>query len=363
MKIMLIAHGAHYSTYDIYNYYNRALRNTDHKILSFPYHNVLDYHNIALSELNKNISKDDLNIKTIYAASRDIITETILFEPDFILCIGGLVIPPKTAEIIYNLRNVLLPEYRYKIGYIFTESPYQDIDQERYMQMSDFCFLNDLYSVNNYNANRNLYIDYLPHAYDESVHYSSLKEKTIDVMFCGTLYPNRMEIFSGVNWDAINIKLYGTLGIYDNIEKFGNILQYVTDRTVDNISLAEYYRQSKLSINVHRNGRDLSDNDSITGYSMNPRIRESVMCGCLPITDYRKEIEDVFGDSVPFFDGSSLDLENKIKFFLSNEDEVRNRVEIAKSKCKDHTYKSRAEKIILPMLAEVEQIYGKDSWT
>lgn len=362
MNIMLVAHGAHFSTYDIYNYYLAALKRKEGiNVHAFPYHRALDYHGIAVHHVYPELTKDEKGVKAIYAASRDIITEIILSEADVILFVGGLAIPPKLVEVAYNLRDTMID--RYSMGFLFTESPYQDADQEKYMQYCDFAFFNDKYSAEKYNPDNELLIDYLPHSYNPAIHYSfGDSVKNTDVIFCGTLYPNRLDFFSEINWDGINAKLVGPFGIYENKERYSNISDKIIDATVTNYDLSTLYRESKLSINIHRGGRDFYDHDQFAAYSMNPRIRESVMCGCLPITDHRDEIVDIFGDSVPIVE-TSEQMENVIKHLLVNDDERHNRLAEAQKKCKGDTYANHLENIILPLIQEVGVINGKVSRT
>lgn len=362
MRILLIGHGALFSTYDIYNYYKLALKKCVESVKTFPYHDALDYHARAIkSDKYLSLTEAQIGRQTVMSASRDIITEIMLYEPSIVLFVSGLMIPPIIAKAVYHLRNQLIQEARYKIGYIFTESPYQDMDQEPYIDLCDFCFMNDALSVEKYNPNKDKYIDFLPHSYSPETHYISEKEeKTTDVIFCGTLYPNRMALFSAVDWSGIDIMLYGAIGIYENSDVPVNIRNIIMGNNLDNSVLAEHYRHSKLSINAHRQTRNIDDHTIIAGNGMNPRIRESIMCGCLPITDYRQEIKDVFGDVIPFFDGSE-ELENKVRHFLHNDEERSNRLQIAMNICKKDTYENRCNEIILPVCREVEKVVWQKS--
>lgn len=122
---------------------------------------------------------------------------------------------------------------------------------------------------------------------------------------------------------------------------------------LDNIQLAELYRQSKLSINFHRK------DDTNTAYSVNPRIRESIMCGSLPVTDFRQEVIDMCGDTIPII--TKENATEVINRLLQNEDERINRLTAAQERIKDDTYHNRFENIILPVLKEVEEVYGEVS--
>lgn len=347
--IMLIAHGALNSTIDIYKYFAHDMdTNEEINLHRFPYHKAMEYHNAAISVINPEMETGARTYKSVVAAAREIVTDIVLTQPKHVIFIGGLAVPIHIAGTVYNLRKGLT--HQYSVGYIFTESPYQDEEQEQYMPFLDYAFFNDLYSAEKYNPDGELFVSYLPHSYSNSVHFPfrSNIEYESDALFCGTLYENRVEFFNSIDWKDVDKKF---VGVYSNNNVRLNF--DITEGICNNVQLAEMYRKSKLSINFHR------DSGSVAAYSMNPRIRESVMCGCLPISDYRKEIEDVFGDIIPFAD-NSYEVESEMKRLLQNDPERENRVRAAQVKIASHSYKDRLNQIILPTLQEVEAVlWGK----
>lgn len=350
MRLMLVAHGAHHSTFDIYNYYKHSLSKVNDVVShSFPYHMAMDYHFAALKGLGT-VEDDKITVKAIFGASRDIATDILFFQPTTVMFISGLAIPMHIVETVYNMRNVLINPYL--ISYLFTESPYEDSDQEKRLIYSDCAFFNDKYSAQKYNPDGEMLIKYLPHAYFPSVHYAYPKVDiyTNDVLFCGTLYPNRVDWLNSINFDGVNAHIIGVYSDYMDGDKIRGV--NVSNKHLDNIDLAELYRKTKVTINIHRKGEK--------AYSTNPRIREAIMCGCLPITDFRQEIIDEFGDTIPIF-SSSHEAESHIKRLAKNDDERTNRLNAARSIIEKDTYEERLKKTILPMLREGEEINGKVS--
>lgn len=350
-RILLVAHGANHSTYDLYAYYQQAMQNNGDIVLhSFPYHSVMEYHHAALMH-TKRATEDTVVMKAIYAASRDIVTDIALFEPDHVLFVGGLAVPDKISTVVYNFRNQLKNEYM--IGYIFTESPYEDQDQEHKQFVADYVFYNDLNSARKYNPDGDLLISYLPHAYNPSVHYAYRKVDNYqyDVVFCGTLYPNRVDFFNSLDLHKTNSIVIGAYADYIDGDKLRTVNH--KEGHLDNINLANLYRESKIAINFHR------EDSAALAYSMNPRLRESVMCGSLPVSDFRQEIVDVFGDAVPVFD-SPEQANSIILELLADEEQRMNRVMEAQKRVASHTYSNNLTNIILPLLEEGETAYGKD---
>lgn len=349
MKILLVAHGANHSTYDIYLYYSMAMENAGIELSTFPYHSAMDYHYRAITSINPNIDKDVATSKAVHGASREILTQIVLSQPDHVLFVGGLAVPLHISMSAYNMRNFLVNKYT--IGYLFTESPYQDDEQESYMEYADYAFFNDKNSALKYNPKQELFLEYLPHSYLPAVHYQNriVDNNVKDVVFCGTLYPNRVEMFNQIEWSSINAMIIGNY-TDTNIVLNDAVSEKFVSGNLNNVQLSGLYRNSKLSINFHRYAAD--------AYSMNPRIRESVMCGCLPITDYRQEIADVFGDSIPFV-SSGEEMSNEIVRMLENTEERVNRLNAARAAIIDDTYEKRLENIVLPSLREVGEIYGK----
>jgi len=343
VRILLVAHGANHSTYDIYRYYAKALADAGVDLTTFPYHMAMDYHHRAIVSMYPEMTEGDVLHKTVLGASRDIISQAVLSQPEHILFVGGLAVPQYISAAVYNMRSLLKTSYR--VGYIFTESPYQDDEQEFYMNYSDYAFFNDKYSAEAYNPDGELYVEYLPHSYAKEVHYPyhEIDNQEHDVVFCGTLYPERVNFFNRIDWTNINVKMIGNYSDSDTQLTLNN--NRFVHGTLNNIQLAELYRNSKLAINFHRHAEN--------AYSANPRIREAVMCGCLPISDYRKEIEDVFGDSIPFVSNSD-ETSDAIRNLLDNPEERKNRLSNAQ-KCimNKESYDNRVNDIILPLLREV----------
>ena len=350
MHISLIAHGAHYSTFDIYDYYKSAIRKLEVPMNAFPLHDVMDYHFAALQKTKPELNETEKSHRAVMAGTRDIVSDIVLHEPSHVIFIGGLAIPPSVARFIYDLRNKLVKQYT--IGYIFTESPYQDKEQETYLEYCDFAFFNDKYSAKKYNPEGNLFVEYLPHSYHPGVHYpyAGFDNYIYDMVFCGTLYPERVEFLNTLDYKDISYKFIGNYLNISNDVNFEFNLGHL-----DNFQLSELYRCSKLSINFHR--RD----EANTAYSINPRIREAVMCSSLPVTDYRQEIIDLCGDTIPIVNTENAS--ETIKRLLANEDERQNRLLEAQRRIRNNTYQNRFENIILPALKEVEEVYGKVSRT
>ncbi len=65
MRILLVAHGANHSTYDIYRYYAKALADAGIELTTFPYHMAMDYHHRAITSMDPETKEGDVLQKTV----------------------------------------------------------------------------------------------------------------------------------------------------------------------------------------------------------------------------------------------------------------------------------------------------------
>lgn len=257
----------------------------------------------------------------------------------------------------------LLKKDKFKVIGIFTENPYEDhIDAAQKADNFTHCFVSDLNSVAYWSMfNENTF--YLPHSYDPDKHFpwwdAPQHKKRHDihnghqhVTYVGSGFVRRQryleEMLASKHWGPdIDLRLYGywpflmpspESGITlrgpdgnesDRDEYFGDLIPrepsplapYTRASMVDNAFTARIYRGSAIGINIHRTERWNNNADVLIdpgeAYSMGPRAVELAACGLFQIADFRQEIEDVFGDSVPFH-SSPEELGRLIRKYLAD---------------------------------------------
>lgn len=375
MKVMVVAPGPRHSTYDVYNYYLNTMKNGLSDLVDsvgFLYHNFLYYHHAAIKATRPDLDDDTLESIFVSRASRELLLDVIIQKPDvmfFVACAG---FPADVYAHLCNIRQEL--NRKFIIAGYFTESPYMDAMQLLFEPFMDVLFINDKYSLSVFDPDDNRHVYYLPHSYYPEVHYRGNgvdidSKYSSDILFCGTPFYERVELLSSVDWKNFDFKLVGNwatwghdtgrlMNLEKHVIKTGNII-------VENSELANYYRGAKIALNIHRTRPDVMGNGNALdnykdAYSIGPRIYESVACGSFVITDYRKEAEELFGDTIEFFDGASQ-LEEKISYWLApeNEQERINKTLAASEKIKNCTFKDRYVNYIDPVLRDVLELREK----
>jgi hypothetical protein len=153
---------------------------------------------------------------------------------------------------------------------------------------------------------------WFPNSYPDDLMYPLDIEKTIDVGFCGNIL-NRGHVIDSLN----------KYGIKKDIFVIGN----------DMVNSINSYK-------IHLNYNISND--------INYRTFETTGCKTLLMTNYTPGLEKLFniGNEIVVYDGLE-DLDNKVKYYLDNDDE-RDRISEAgyqRSK-KDHTYDVRANQLM-----------------
>ncbi len=128
-----------------------------------------------------------------------------------------------------------------------------------------------------------------------------------DVLFVGSNHTGkgRKSVEYAINANA-NLDVYGK---YWN----GYIPQsYIKGNYIENNNLSQYYANAKIVLNDHR------DDMQHFGFISN-RIFDVSASGGFVFTDYLKEIEEIYGDSIAMFK-TQEEFTQKLQYYLANED-------------------------------------------
>lgn len=192
----------------------------------------------------------------------------------------------------------------------FTECPYEDTGlAPQQAAHFDYVFVNDKYSVGLYRSFCEK-VFYMPHTFDPAMHYpAAIPSANSRVLFVGTGYNRRVDFFDAVNWKGIDLELYGIWWL--DKRRFGwlrqrhRLARYLKGHVIENEDVAELYRSSAANISIHRSQRyadGIRVIDDSEAYSAGPRTWELAACEAFQVSDHRQEIEDVFGDAIPFYE-------------------------------------------------------------
>jgi len=281
----------------------------------------------------------------IYHASLGVLERALRFEVDWALVVSGMWFHPDAM--------VMLRRAGIKVAFLYTEGPYSDARALPFAECADAVWVNELACLPTFRArNPNTY--YWQHAIDPAKHHPGpgpADETALshDVVFVGTGFIERCETLGAVDWSGIDFGLYGT---WDLLGSRHRLRKHLRARVVDNAHTAALYRRARVGLNLHRTsvefGRDV---EHVTGAeSMGPRCYELAATGCFFVTDYRREVSDVFGDVVPTF-ATAGELEELLRYYLAHDEERRERAGHLPALAAPHTFDAR--------VAEMMEVLGR----
>jgi hypothetical protein len=320
VRILLAHPGASTSTSDVYDGLAPAFERAGHAVIEYR----LDYRlNMAGTwlELTRRKAKRNgkpLTVTTadiLYFASNGIVERALRFQVDWVLVVSGMCLHPDMF--------VILRRAGIKTGIILTESPYDEAEESRILPHVAAAWTNERTCVERMRR-LNPHVWYLPHAYDPARHYPGARDAdeampSHDVVFVGTFFQERIETLAGVNWDGIE------LGLYGNVELMGSrskLRRFVRGLSTTNAETAALYRRAKIGLNLYRVSRGFGRvvETVVDAESLNPRALELAAAGCFTLSDARAEVREIFGGAVPTFD-TPHGLELLVRSWLAMPDE------------------------------------------
>ena len=346
MKLLLMGAGASYSTKDVENGYLDALRAAGHEVIHYILDARIEESQEFLSRRWKKLGRGKVPQDAILThAGSDALRQAVWHQVDGVLIISGMYL---RREVLVLFKRAGIPT-----SVIFTESPYSDRAQAMFAPDVDVCFTNERTSVPVLQrANPRTY--YLPCAFSPQHHRPDLPiDETLptsDVLFIGTGFQERIDLLSAVDWDGIDLALYGT---WDLLPSRHRLRRYIRGGVVSNEKAAALYRRTKIGLNLYRQSIDFGRNSDHIQHaeSLNPRAVELAACGVFTISDWRAEVGEVFVHSVPTF--SALENETNahflgkmVRYWLTNDTERQAIQAQLPSKVAHLTFEARAHDVV-----------------
>lgn len=373
-RILAVHPGASYSTGDVYSGIVPELRNLGIEIVEYDLGARLEMSGrwLHLVWLRNKRNGGDIPKYTetdvVYGAGKDVIERALWHNVDGVLIFSGMFFPP--------VLGILLRRAGIRTAALLSESPYDIAHEMRFVPAVDVAWTNDRSSVRQLRtANPN--VNYMPHAFNPAVHYPSVHHQWVpegdtsdaawrelgaqlrgdiplidpeanvpahDVVFIGSMFVERVDLLSQIDWTGIDFGLYGE---WRGLPSRHKLRSYIRGGITDNAYSAALYRKAKIGLNLYREsigwGRDAP---RIThAESMNPRTLELAACGCFQISQYREEIEEVFGETIPTFK-TAAELESLIRWNLANPQDRTHSAEMAMLAVQAHTFAARARTIV-----------------
>lgn len=320
MFLFTIQPGASSSTADVYTGLIGGLKELGHDISKYQLDTRIARAGAWLDFNWKEAKKKDPNIvepttaDVLFQACGDSIVKAMWINPDWVVVVSAMYYPRVFMK--------MLKRAGLRVAVLLTESPYDDEHQYGIASIADICWTNERTSVEKLRVcNPKTY--YLPHAYNATRHMATGDDSEVaahDVVFVGTGFQERVDLFESIDWGGIDLGLYGT---WELIGSRSKLKQFVRgEDAISNDTAAALYRRAKIGLNLYRTSKGFgSDAPRIAlAESMNPRAYELAACGCFHFSDYRAEIAEIFGDAVPMFqDGAEL--EKLIRYWLEHSKE------------------------------------------
>lgn len=325
LKALFIWPSAEFSTYDVANGINKALLAEDVELYDYRLNRHIQMCSLGLGAL---YAGQDSSGAALIHGSEAILHNAVLHGCRLAFFVNGMGLHP----------DALLTLHRCGIKIVgwFTESPYDtNRDKElRLAQLCDLAFVNERTALDSFPCPA----VYLPHAYDPEVHYPALAGTPDDraVTMVGTGFMERQLLFEMIDWTGIDLRLGG---LWMGISEPSHLAKYLVPGCLPNEATVSVYHQSAIVLNPHRY--------HLTAESANPRVFEVAACGRLQISDYRREIDEIFDGAVPMYTpGVPYELEGLIRHYLAHDDERQQLAARAWKAVQPHTFKARARTII-----------------
>lgn len=342
-RILLIHPAADFSTKDVSIGIRAGLIAEGHEVKDYGLSRRLNESQLGIAAASGSTPEQVDPIQMVGRACEGIPYAAIHHRADWALFVNGAGLHPGAL--------VALRQIGVRVAGWFTEAPYEtDDDRElHHTRFVDLAFTNDRSSVPAFQAvldqhGRDRGAVYLRHAFNPAIHTPPLEPlpdaDRCDCLFIGSGFLERQYQFECVDWDGIDLRLGG---LWWGLTRPHFLCDYVRwDGPLPNPDVARLYGGAKIILNPHRFHPNAE--------SANPRVYEAAAIGAFCLSDYRAEIEDVFGDSIPMWmPGVPYQLGALVRRFLADPEQRQNRAAEAQRRVQSETFAHRARTIIQAM--------------
>lgn len=322
MKVLLVHPGASWSTADVEAGLRYGLEHHGIQVVRYHLNNMIVKSTRWMMSSWRAARKNNSKIKRptpadiFYHAGVSALERALRHEVDVVLVVSAMYLHP---DVVHMMRRAGL-----KVCVLFTESPY-DIDKELpFAEIVDGGWTMERSVVEEFRkVNPNM--GYIPHGWHPERHHPDIEVgkdvASHDVVFVGTAFRERNDWLRAINWDGIDMALYGS---WEALGSRSKLRKHVRGRQVNNDVAAQLYKNAKIGINLYRKSKGWGRKAPFIegAESMNPRGYELAACGAFHISEYRDEVTETMGDLVPTFT-SPQEAERLIREWLPQEQRRR----------------------------------------
>ena len=305
-KMLAIQPGSSFSTADVYRGIVLALCDQGQHVIHYPLDRAMSLGLEYCRLLKKRGYVQDLDAAGVqYIAGVFALDRALHHDVEWVLVFSAMFFH---IDFLVKLKFA-----GRKVALVLTESPYDEEQERQRAHFADVVFTNERTTAARL-AKLHPDVHYLPHAYDPNQHRPEPVDDepevlAHDVVFVGTGWPERIKLLAGVNWEGIDLGLYGNWG---KVGKQSPLRPFISEGPIPNTTTAALYRHAKIGLNIYRYGEGAE--------SLNPRAYELAASGLFHLSDDRLEVGEVFGNLVPTF-VTAADLEAQLRHYLAHEDE------------------------------------------
>ncbi|MED3397390.1 glycosyltransferase [Bacillus wiedmannii] len=247
-----------------------------------------------------------------------------------------------------------LKQYNFTTALWLTDDPYFTDVTKNLVLDYDYVFTQDTGCIDFYKDLGCDNVYYLPLAAEPPIYTPILTEEEylFDISFIGTAFDNRLEFIDSI---AEYLSTKNTLIIGCNWDKLKSY-ELLKDKIILLPFLVyknsfEYYKKSKININIHRSIEDVTFNINrvkISACSINNRTFEIASTGAFQMTDIRSDLEKCYipGVQIETFT-SSVDFIEKAERYLANPAQRKKiAMEGFRRTLIEHTYDIRVKQLL-----------------
>lgn len=345
MKILLVHPGADFSVADVCAGLGDAFERQGVDLIRYNLSGRWERSASYIRHIYKKAQKEGLDVPrpndadVQYLASIGILERALRHKPDWVFIVSAMYFHP---DAIIMLRRAGM-----RVAVLFTESPYDDGKQIALAPYLDAIWVNERTSVAKFRE-VNPRTWYYQHALDADKHTpdgdGGEDVPAHDVVFVGTGFQERIDLLSAVDWSGIDLGLYGTWTL---LGPRARLRAHLKGKAIRNAKTAALYRRAKVGLNLHRTSVGFGKYvPKVEGAeSIGPRCYELAATGTFFVSDYRKELADVFGTVVPTFN-TAAELGEVVRYYLAHEAERESIAAQLPALVKPHTFDARAAQIL-----------------
>lgn len=335
MRVLMVEPGPAFSVQDVHLGYKEALLELGCEVINLNFADRLNFYfqagRVTLEGEFVRLVPDDT--AAVRMAAKSILATVFECRPDVVLLTSCFFVPMDTLDAIR--RNGI------KVAINHLESPYEDGRQTKRAEHADVNVVNDPTNLALFPAGT----EYMPHAYRPTVHFAGAEEDEnyrSEFCFAGTAYKSRIDFFSAVDFDGIDVALAGNWQALEEGHELRKFMAHDIAGCIDNENTARLYRGGLTSANIYR--LETEPGYDAAGFSVGPREIELAACG-LWFARQRRPESDLLFPFLPAFD-TPAELGDLIRWALDNPEQRQAAADKARAAVASRTFVTNAKRLL-----------------